>query len=143
MDKDGRPSTDPNDFFDGGGHLPFGGHKGYALMMAAEYLGRVFTGSSAYADEKRGGPSMRHQGVTLTVIKADLFQDREAYQRAAEEMQQRTQAIPPAAGFDEVLMPGDPEARTRSVRERDGIPIEAEIWQNILGCAAELGIEDL
>ena len=143
VDKDGRDSTNPNDFFEGGGHKPFGGHKGYALMMAAEYLGRIFTGSSSYADEKRAGPIMRHQGCTMMVMKADLFQSREAYQKSAEEMQDRAHAIPPAPGFDEVLMPGDPEARTRATRERDGIPIEDAIWQQIVECAAELGIKDV
>jgi len=143
VDKDGRDSTNPNDFFEGGGHKPFGAHKGYALMMAAEYLGRIFTGSSVYADEKRGGPVMRHQGVTMVVMKADLFQNRGAYQRSAEEMQKRTRAIPPAPGFDEVLMPGDPEVRSRAARERDGIPMEDAIWQQIVDCAAGLGIEKL
>jgi len=143
VDKDGRPSTNPGDFFEGGGHVPFGGHKGYALMMAAEYLGRIFTGSAAYVDERRGGQILRHQGATLVVIKADLFQDRQTFQQSAEEMQQRTRAIPPAPGFEEVLVPGDPEARTRVARERDGIPIENEIWKNIVDCAAELGIDDL
>ena len=31
VDKEGRPSTNPNDFYDGGFLLPFGGHKGYGL----------------------------------------------------------------------------------------------------------------
>ena len=62
VDRDGAPSTDPNDFFSGGAAVPFGGHKGYALMMAAEFLGRIFSGSDAYAEPNRAGPIMRHQG---------------------------------------------------------------------------------
>ena len=53
VDKEGNPSTNPDDFFDGGAHLPFGGHKGYTLMMAAEFLGRIFSGSDEFVDDRR------------------------------------------------------------------------------------------
>ena len=39
VDKQGRPSQDPNDFFDGGAALTFAGHKGSALALAADLLG--------------------------------------------------------------------------------------------------------
>jgi len=74
VDKEGNPSTDPEDFISGGGALPFGGHKGYGLMMAAEYLGRIFTGADEYADPSRGGPIFRRQGVSMIAFKADQFQ---------------------------------------------------------------------
>jgi LDH2 family malate/lactate/ureidoglycolate dehydrogenase len=131
VDRDGRPSTDPNDFYDGGGMIPFGGHKGYALSMAAEFLGRIFTGSSTFAEAERGGSAMRHQGVTMIVTRADLFRSRADYDREADEMEQRTRAIPPARGFTEVLVPGDPEWRTRLDRQTHGIPVEDAIWTRI------------
>ena len=119
VDKDGNPSTDPEDFVNGGGALPFGGHKGYALMMAAEYLGRIFTGADDYADPNRAGPILRHQGVTMIAFKADHFQTMANYTRRAEEMANRVREVEPAPGFEVVLAPGDPEARTaRASRER-------------------------
>ncbi len=56
VDKHGNPTVNPADFFAGGAHVPFGKHKGYAFMMAAEFLGMVLTGSNTYADLQRGGP---------------------------------------------------------------------------------------
>ena len=50
-------------------------------------------------------------------------------------------AVPPAAGFKEVLVPGDPEARTRPTRQRDGVPIPDYIWQSITELAASLDIK--
>ena len=141
VDKDGNPSTDANDFVNGGGHVPFGGHKGYALMMATEFLGRIFTGADAYVDPKHGGPIMRHQGVTFIAFKADLFQPFSDYADRADEMGRRVRAIPPAPGFDEVLMPGDPEVRTRAIRQRDGIPIAEDVWQSVTEIATSLGVE--
>ncbi len=132
VDKDGNPTTDPNDFFAGGAHVPFGAHKGYGLMMAAEFLGRIFSGADAYADAARGGPIMRHQGVTMIVFRDDLFQPTEQYLKTAQEMEARIHAVPPAAGFNQVLVPGDLEARTREKREHDGMPMEDDVWKALV-----------
>ena len=140
IDKDGNPSTDPNDFFDGGAYVPFGGHKGYALMMAAEMLGRVFSGSDAFAETGRGGPIMGHQGDTIIVFRADLFQPLADYTERTAALQERVHATPPAPGFEEVLVPGDPEARTREARARDGIPVADDIWESLVEVAKNLGI---
>ena len=136
VDGDGVPTTDPEDFFAGGGHLPFGGHKGYSLMMAAEYLGRIFTAADEFAGSDGAGPVMRHQGVCLMAMRADLFQPAADFGARSQEMQRRVRAVPPAPGFSEVLAPGDLESRSRDQR-RQSIPIDDEVWQSILR-AAEL-----
>lgn len=141
VDRHGNPTTDPSDWFDGGGYLPFGGHKGYALMMAAEFLGRFFSGAEAHADPDRGGPTMRRQGVTLVVMRADLFQTFADYANDVDQIQRITREIRSAPGFTEVLVPGDPERQTRAKRERDDIPIEDDIWNSVVDCAASLGVE--
>ena len=141
VDKDGKATTNPNDFFDGGGHLPFGAHKGYTLMMAAEYLGRIFTGADDYVESQRAGAIMRHQGVTMIAFKADLFQPFADYGKRADEMARRVRAVPPAPGFKEVLAPGDRESRTRTIRRRDGIPIADDTWQSFIEAAALVDVK--
>ncbi len=140
VDKYGRPTTDPAAFSAGGSLLPFGGHKGYALMLAIELLGRVLTGADAYAEPDRGGPMLAHQGVTLLAFKADLFQPATDFVRRADELHRRVRAVPPAAGFDEVLVPGDPESRSRAARNRDGIPVPDDIWKSLTDLAASMGV---
>ena len=73
VDAEGIPTTDPSGYPTGGGMLPFGGHKGYSFMLADEFLGRVLSGADDYVEGERGGPLMRHQGVTMIVFRADLF----------------------------------------------------------------------
>ena len=141
VDKDSNPTTDPKAFFDGGAHLPFGEHKGYALMMAVEFLGRIVSGSDAFAVEDRGGLIMRHSGLLMIVFKADLFQPFEDYARRVDEMERRVRAVPPGPGFEEVLIPGDREKRTRAARQRDGIPIPDAYWQNLIDLAKSLGLK--
>ena len=97
VDKEGKPTTNAEDFFAGGGYLPFGGHKGYALMVGAELLGRVLAGSDDYAETGRGGPIMSHQGVTMIVIKSDLFQPEASCERRAEELLRRLRNAPPGS----------------------------------------------
>ena len=140
VDKDGNPTTDTAEYFDGGAHLPFGLHKGYGLMMAAEFFGRILTGSDDYAETERGGPIMRHQGVTLVAIRAHLFQPLEGYTTRAEQMQERVRAIPPAPGFKAVLVPGDMESTARAARQRDGIPILDDVWERLVETANSVGV---
>ena len=131
VDKDGNPTTNAADFFEGGAHVPFGKHKGYAFMMAAEFLGMILTASDRYADPKRGGPIFRHHGTAFIVIKPDIFRPMEDFLAHGEEICSQIRNVPPAPGFKEVLVPGDPEARTRAKRRREGIPIPKELWQKI------------
>ncbi len=140
VDKEGNPTIDAKGFSEGGSYLPFGAHKGYCLMMAVEYLGRIFTGSDDYAEPQRGGPIFRHQGVTMIVMKADLFRTLSDYSESAEEMRGRVRAVSPAPGFEEVLAPGDMESRTREIRGRDGIPIADDVWQSVCEAAEKMGV---
>ena len=141
VDKDGRPSTEPSDLLEGGAMLPFGGHKGYAIMLADELLGRVLAGADSYAEEVRGGPYMRHQGVTFIVFKADLFQPMAEFKHGADGLLRQVRAVPPAPGFDEVLVPGDLEDRARPARRRDGIPVNDKVWKSLEDLAESLGVE--
>ena len=49
-------------------------------------------------------------------------------------------AVPPAPGFDEVLLPGEPEQRTQAERERDGIPLPPTLWTTLGELSGELGV---
>jgi len=132
IDSSGLPSTNPDDFFAGGAHVIFGGHKGYAISMAAEWLGRLLTGSDAYADAQHGGRILGHQGVTIIVIRADLFAPLGAFEGRADEMARRTNNVSPAPGYERVLVPGELEFRTRERQRADGIELEDEVWDSLL-----------
>jgi LDH2 family malate/lactate/ureidoglycolate dehydrogenase len=131
VDKNGNPTTDPRAWADGGGAVPFGGHKGYALMVATEILGHVFAGSDAHVETGRGGPDFDHHAATVIVLKPDLFQPIQNYRDTMDKMVERIRAVPPAPSFKEVLVPGDPEVRARAVRQREGIPIPDDLWKQL------------
>ena len=49
-------------------------------------------------------------------------------------------AIPPAEGFDEVLVPGEPEARAQAARDVDGVPLTGVLWESMSELSREVGV---
>lgn len=140
VDADGRPSTDPAAFFDGGALLPFGGHKGYALAFFAQLLGQSLTGAMHHDTDGRGGDAFRHSGSFYLAISPDLFADPDSVVDDAAGVLERVRGSAPAEGFAGVMAPGDPEARSRAERG-DRIPLPDETWRAISATAARLGVE--
>jgi hydroxycarboxylate dehydrogenase B len=48
----------------------------------------------------------------------------------------------PRPGFDEVLVPGEPEQRCRAERLARGIEVDERTWAEILDAARSLGLAD-
>ena len=140
VDATGLPTTDPNDFHEGGSLAPFGGHKGYAIMFAAEVLGRIFSGADAYVDEA-AGPFYRHQGVTFLLMRADSLTSMPDFTGRVDDLVDRVTGSRPAEGVDRVLYPGQKEAETRAEWSREGIPIADDIWERFVDGAKSVGVE--
>ncbi len=140
VDREGRPTTNPEDYYDGGALLPFGGHKGYALSVMVEFLGRILTGADAFAEGERGGPVYGHSGALVVAIAADVFADSALYESTADATIHRLKAVPPAPGSLGVLLPGEPEARSRQERLASGIPLADDTWSDLLKTAEALGV---
>jgi ureidoglycolate dehydrogenase (NAD+) len=114
VDAAGNATTDPAAVR---AAVPLGGYKGYGLAVMVEVLCGVLPGAGV----RGAGEDIGHFHLAVDPERtlgrarvADLLGGLLA----------ELKAIPPAAGFDEVLVPGEPEARARARRERDGIPVE-------------------
>ena len=75
----------------------------------------------------------------MIVFRADMFQNPASYTDRVDEMEKRARAIPPAEGFERVMIPGDSEVETRAIRELDGVPIVDDVWQRIVETAERTG----
>ena len=70
-------------------------------------------------------------GHVFVAIRPDLFMPMEQFRQRMDDMIERLKDSEPAEGFDEVLMPGEPEARHEVERRRTGIPITAEVLASL------------
>jgi uncharacterized oxidoreductase len=151
IDKDGNPTTDPDEFYAGGALVPLGGavagHKGYGLAMASALLSGLamiedaqptLIGASVVQDDP--DPRGIVAGVFLAVINPAMFGDPDAYAALTAEHLAAAKRVPPAADTDEVLVPGEPEHRTRAHRQRAGISLPDATWQDLIAVGARFDV---
>ncbi|MBP2183349.1 Ldh family oxidoreductase [Amycolatopsis magusensis] len=127
LDGEGRATTNPADFYEGGVLLPFGGHKGYGLSVLIEIVGGLVSGTGI-------GSMPGYQGGFGTVLLAfDIaaFLPPQQFREQTEEFCAALHRTRRAEGHTEVLVPGEPEERVRQERERDGIPLTDAVWQEL------------
>ena len=120
VDRDGKPTRDPNDYFNGGAILPMGEHKGFALSLVAELIAEAML-----------GPSSPECNWFLLTIDTRRFRQPAALKAAAEEVLADLRNCPPAPGFEEVEIPGERERKQRS-KSNGIIAIPEETWQQVL-----------
>ncbi len=137
LDKRGQPTTRPEDLYDGGMLLPMGAYKGYALGLLVDVLGGILSGHGATS-------SVRYDhgnGVMLMAIDITFFCPLDQFKQEVESLLNRAKAVPVAPGFSEVLVPGEPELRSKEARLRTGIPVPKKVWQNIVQEAKRVGVD--
>ncbi len=140
IDKHGNPSADPNDWYDDGVLLPFGEHKGSAIMVATEILGRILSGADAYCDATRS-IYFQHMGISLVAIHSGVFSPAEQFAARTTDLVHRIRAVPPAAGFEKVLAPGDYEEQSRQSHSDGIIQIPESTWGEVVATAESLGVQ--
>ena len=72
----------------------------------------------------------------MLVMNVDGLTPLAPYREAARAFLDRVKATPPAPGFDEVIVPGDYEHRSRGERLRAGIEIPQPTWAETGGVRA-------
>jgi uncharacterized oxidoreductase len=137
LDADGNPSTNPEDLYEGGMLLPTAGHKGYGLALLIEFLGGILTGE--------GGPWLPgyttiRNGVIFLALSIQAFRPPEDFLADAAILCEKVKVTLPAPGFDEVLLPGEPEQRAAKRRQAEGIAIDETTWSQITEAAATFGV---
>jgi len=145
IDREGRPTTNPEDFYAGGAHRTFGGlagYKGYGLSFFVEILSGIVTRDGHARDT--GGADYApgfSNGSIIVVINTESFVPLETLKKEIGDLTQWMKSSPPAQGFDGVLYPGEPEARTRRERLANGIPLDDTTWEEIRKLAQEYGLK--
>ncbi len=137
VDKDGKPTTDPQDFYDGGALLTIGAHKGSGLSMLTDLLaGAVTTGrSSDPADTV-----LRNNMLSIFIAPAVYDKDG-TMTKEAQRLVEWVKASPPVVAGQQVLAPGEIERRTREQRLASGIALDDTTWAELVAAAQSVGID--
>ena len=134
IDSRGKQTEDPADLYKGGALLTFGQWKGYALNLLMEATGGALTGAGVL--ESFTGLN----GILAQAIDIDSFTDVEGIKTRIEALIAAVRNSPPADGFTEVLVPGDPEVREMERRMANGIPVEEKTWDRLADVAKRYGV---
>jgi uncharacterized oxidoreductase len=142
INNQGLPTTDPEDLYTEprGAILPFGGsvgHKGFALGVMVDILSGALSGAGC----SQSSTCRLGNALYLQVIDPEKFVPRDEFLDQIEILRRHIKASPPAPGFQEVLMPGEPEFRAEERRLQEGIPVDDETWRQFADCARCLGVE--
>ena len=132
IDKEGNPTTDPEDYFRGGAILPVGadqGHKGSGLSFMVEMFSGILTGLGFGINPE----APHNDGCFIAVFNVEAFRPLAQFKREVSEFAAFIKSSAPAPGFSEVFYPGEVEWRTEQRRLQEGIYVEDETWQQIWG----------
>jgi hydroxycarboxylate dehydrogenase B len=136
IDKHGKPTTQPKDFYDGGALLTVGAHKGSGLSIIVDLLaGAISTGKSSDPED-----TVLRNNMLSIYIAPDVYDTNGEVAREAARFVGWVQASPPAIPGQPVLLPGDVERKTRAQRTAEGIAIDDKTWSDLIAAAESVGI---
>lgn len=125
LDVSGVPTTDPNKALDGT-LLPMGGPKGSALAMAIDMISGLLAGSGYGPNLKSFHTLEGPTGVGASCIAIDIshFMEIEVFKERMGGYADSVKTMEKAAGFEEILMPGEMEDRKEKESLECGIEME-------------------
>jgi ureidoglycolate dehydrogenase (NAD+) len=141
VDADGEPTTDPRQVR---AVRPMAGPKGYGLAFVVEVFAGLLSGSRSGTEVRRMYDDFDEpQGIGhfLGAIDPARFVPPEVFAGSVDRLAGQLKATPPAPGFDEVLLPGEPEDRAEARHRRDGVPIPEELRRELVELGAAYGID--
>lgn len=154
VNRDGMPTTIPQDMMDGGAILPLGsdeergGHKGYALSAMVDILTSVLSGANfgpfappfTLQNEQPKGSVGKGIGHFFGAMRIDGFMDTEEFKSRMDTWVETFRATKPAKDTKAVLIPGDPEHAAEEIRSREGIPIGETVVNDLRSISKKLNI---
>ena len=143
VDRDGLPSTDPNEILYHGALSHFGGAKGYGIafmvnMVCGILTGPLYKGGEIYCLGLKTGKVTI--SAFMNVIDIAHFIDPADFESRMEAFIEDIKAVKPAPGFSEVCYPGEFENRNCAKAMAEGVTIHDAAYENFVKAAAARGV---
>ena len=122
--------------------LPIAGPKGSGLGLMIEALTSLLCGYSLLAPalEDRALNTDYVQNALCAAIDPAALGAGETFAAELDRLARDIAAEPRADGVDEILMPGERGDRVAAQRRRDGIPLPAGVWKQLVAEAGKRGV---
>ena len=129
----------------GGSVRTFGGpvgYKGYGLSFMVEVMAGMLSrnGYSRDMGDKTTKADVSN-GHFIIAIDCEAFMPLETLKEEISDMTRWIKSSPPAEGFEEVLYPGELEARSRRERQANGVPLDGTTFEELVQLTGEYGTE--
>ena len=136
LDYAGMSTTNVDDFYTDppGALLPFGGiaaQKGFGLSLVVDILSGALSGAGC----SREGETRPGNGIFVTVFSIASYVELPEFNEEVDRFVKYVKSAQKSPGVEEIFVPGERGFRERERRERDGIYIEDETWEQIKAIA--------
>ncbi|MEW5946299.1 MAG: Ldh family oxidoreductase [bacterium] len=141
VDREGRPVTDPAKAY---AVVPMAGAKGYAISALIEILSSRLTGMPFGAHIVRKFDDWDNRaflGHFFQAIDIEAFCPAQTFRDRMDEFFEELKNQPAAPGFNEILIPGEPEERRKRQRLSGGCPIRAEDAELLRKLGDDFGVK--
>ena len=144
LDKDGNPVTNPADYYS---LQPIAGYKGYGLSFVTTLLTAVLCSCPwgrnqvdlIDANDKRP----LNISYIMQAINIGAIVDVEEFKKRVDEAIDQVKISPRRDGVEEILVPGEPEARMHELQLKNGIAYPVELIRLVEELSGQLGISAL
>ncbi|MEN6479069.1 MAG: Ldh family oxidoreductase [Anaerolineales bacterium] len=143
LDDDGNPTTDPNRAAQ---MVPVGEYKGYGLALLVDVFCALLSGAAISADIGHlfsGSDQPQGMGHFFGAMDIAAFGPVTAFKARVDELVATMKANPPRDGFDQVLVPGEPELLKANEYRAKGIPMAEDVVEQMNTFAAKLHVAPL
>lgn len=144
IDGEGKVTTDPSCMFANprqGALLALGEHKGSGLAIMAELLGAALIGGPTIQPGNRRTATRVVNNMLSIVIDPNATGAAPGFAAEADAYLEYVQSSELREGFDEILLPGDPENRARDARAQ-GVAVDDATIKLLRKAATNAGLTD-
>src|SRR5258708_5606516 len=155
QDKDGQPSTDPNELKTGGALVPLGSdpehgsHKGFCLGAWVDIFSAVLSGAN-YGPwvppfvsflAPPADPVGEGIGHFFGAMRIDAFRPAAEFKNHMDNWISRFRSAKTIAGEEKLIIPGDPEREFEIDRIKNGIPLNEKVIVDLEELSKKFEIE--
>ena len=137
---DGTPTMDPG-LAAQGALASFAGHKGFGLCLFLGLLAGPLLGAKVGRPLGQAVKEGHYdKGDLLVALDPSAFTDPGAFQDGVKAHLAEVKSSRRAPGVADIRIPGERARAERARRLREGVPVDQEVWQEVVAIAGELKV---